>query len=430
MVGRPGRTQGLGLITEPLIRDLNVSRVDYAQINLVATLLGALFCLGVGKWIDRYGSRIVLTSVVTALGVVVLVMSRVTSVAALFVVITLTRGVGQSALSIVSLAMVGKWFRRRLTKAMAIYALAMSVGFMIAFPAVGASSGMGWRVAWGGLGPCLRRPHRSPGWSIRPRPTSARCRRRRPRECRAPVVRFGRPLDDAAVAGVPVVARQRRLRPHRLRNWLFNESILAQRALRPTYSALAVTAITGLAGNAAAPSPITARCARVLAALAILSAGRSGVQPLTTVGHVICSGRDAHGGGFDGRVLQFLGPRLRATELGRVGRAGMTASASAVGPCCACRLMRPIVRAAFTTGGLRRAARVAAAVVRCRQARRAWCRRCTRRPFATAGYCARTWRSTSVSPRRPPRSPAPFSSATGARQSPTWCSNVRAAPIS
>ena len=54
MVGTlPGRTQGLGLITEPLLRDLGLSRVTYAQINLVATLVGALFCLGVGRLIDR-----------------------------------------------------------------------------------------------------------------------------------------------------------------------------------------------------------------------------------------------------------------------------------------------------------------------------------------------------------------------------------------
>jgi len=54
MVGTlPGRTQGLGLITEPLLRDLGVTRVAYAQINLVATLVGALFCAGIGPRIDR-----------------------------------------------------------------------------------------------------------------------------------------------------------------------------------------------------------------------------------------------------------------------------------------------------------------------------------------------------------------------------------------
>ena len=37
----PGRTQGLGLITEPMLRDLRLDRVTYANINLWATLLGA-----------------------------------------------------------------------------------------------------------------------------------------------------------------------------------------------------------------------------------------------------------------------------------------------------------------------------------------------------------------------------------------------------
>src|SRR3712207_9556682 len=40
MVGTlPGRTQGLGLITEPLLADLQIDRVAYAQINLWATLV-------------------------------------------------------------------------------------------------------------------------------------------------------------------------------------------------------------------------------------------------------------------------------------------------------------------------------------------------------------------------------------------------------
>src|SRR3712207_1698648 len=73
MVGTlPGRTQGLGLITEPLIADLRISRVEFAQINLWATLLGALFGLGVGRLLDRWGSRVILTTVVVLLGATVL----------------------------------------------------------------------------------------------------------------------------------------------------------------------------------------------------------------------------------------------------------------------------------------------------------------------------------------------------------------------
>ena len=42
MVGTlPGRTQGLGLITEPLLADLHIDRLGYAELNLWATLLGS-----------------------------------------------------------------------------------------------------------------------------------------------------------------------------------------------------------------------------------------------------------------------------------------------------------------------------------------------------------------------------------------------------
>ena len=40
----PGRTQGLGLITEPLLADLHLDRLTYASINFWATLIGAAFC--------------------------------------------------------------------------------------------------------------------------------------------------------------------------------------------------------------------------------------------------------------------------------------------------------------------------------------------------------------------------------------------------
>jgi len=157
MVGTlPGRTQGLGLITEPLLRDLQIDRVHFARINLWATLIGALFSIGVGRLIDRFGSRIVLTVVTIALASVVLGMSAAGSVAAIAILITLTRGFGQSALSVVSITMVGQWFVRRLNLAMAIYTIALSIGFMLAFPLIGAIVlANGWRTAWWIIGLAL-----------------------------------------------------------------------------------------------------------------------------------------------------------------------------------------------------------------------------------------------------------------------------------
>jgi MFS family permease len=149
----PGRTQGLGLVTEPLIADLGIDRVTYAEVNLWATLVGAAFCIPCGRLLDRFGSRLVLTAVILALGVTVVAMSAAAGLVALAVAVTLTRGFGQSALSVASLALVGKWFARRLDVAMGVFSVLVGIGFIAAFPAVGqAALAFGWRPAWLAVG--------------------------------------------------------------------------------------------------------------------------------------------------------------------------------------------------------------------------------------------------------------------------------------
>ncbi|HXJ44569.1 MAG TPA: MFS transporter, partial [Bryobacteraceae bacterium] len=98
-------------------------------------------------------SRVVLMTIALGLGIAVLGMSWATGAIALCIAITLTRGLGQSALSVVSLALVGKWFARRLNSAMAVYSLLVGIGFIAAFPAVGqAVVRTGWRQAWSAVG--------------------------------------------------------------------------------------------------------------------------------------------------------------------------------------------------------------------------------------------------------------------------------------
>src|SRR5437773_9733799 len=99
----PGRTLGLGLITEPLLQDFQLDRRVYATMNLWATLLGAAFCIPWGWLLDRFSARIVLTCTLFSLAGVVVGMSRLQGdsfVPLLFLMILLTRGLGQSALSV------------------------------------------------------------------------------------------------------------------------------------------------------------------------------------------------------------------------------------------------------------------------------------------------------------------------------------------
>src|SRR6185295_7009588 len=255
MIGTlPGRTQGLGLITEPLLRDLHITRVAFTQINLVATLVGSLFCIGIGRLIDRVGSRIVLTVTAIALGLTVLGMSQASGALAMLVAVTLTRGFGQSALSVVSLAMIGKWFRRRLTLAMAIYALAMSIGFMVAFPVVGGLvQSSGWRTAWAAIGAGLVFVLAPVAWLFD---------RSTPEAIGEDVDGAGVRQEDTQVSGVQATLGEALRSPA---FWVFamassiyglvasgigllNESILVERGFTPEVyrNALAVTAITGL----------------------------------------------------------------------------------------------------------------------------------------------------------------------------------------
>lgn len=146
----PGRTQGLGLITEPMLRDLQLDRVTYANINLWATLLGAAICLPIGRVFDRIGLRATTVVLTALLGGVVWTMSALAGGAfALFLLVLATRTIGQSALSVSSITAVGKSFDRNVGVAMGVYSVLLTVFFAAAFIAVGASVRVdGWRAGW------------------------------------------------------------------------------------------------------------------------------------------------------------------------------------------------------------------------------------------------------------------------------------------
>ena len=364
MVGTlPGRTQGLGLITEPLLADLRIGRVDYAQLNLWATLLGSGFALGIGRVLDRLGTRGVLTTVTLALGVVVCVMSQARGFWALAIAVTLSRGFGQSALSVISIAMVGHWFVRRIDTAMAIYSIALSIGFMIAFPVVGALvQGWGWRSAWLAIGVALiaglaplsylvaRRSPEAIGVAMEGDPDV----RRGVPSTLTPSASADKSDPPAAVELTGFTWQEAVATPT---FWLFsigaalyglvasgiglfNESILAERGFGPGvyYQTLIVTAMTALAGNFGGGwLAVRMSLPRLLAiSLFVLSAGLVALPHVTTIGQVMAWATAMGLGGGLVMVLFFsVWPRAYGRRhLGRIQGAAqaMTVLASAVGP--------------------------------------------------------------------------------------------------
>jgi MFS family permease len=353
MVGTlPGRTQGLGLVTEPLLADFHLDRITYAELNLWATLIGSAGAIGVGHLIDRFGSRAILTAVSLLLGAVVVAMGLTGSLVGLVVALTLTRALGQSALSVVSLAIVGQWFVRRIDRAMAIYSIVMSVGFMVAFPAVGSIvRSSGWRAAWIAIGIALLAVLAPLGWIVV---------RRNPEQLGLlPDGERTAPAADTATADVHdrMIGYSWQAALLTPVFWvfaigaalyglvasgigLFNESILAEHGFGPAvyYQTLVVTALTALAGNfvggwLATKMPL----ARLMAAsLFILALGVAALPQVTSVLHVMSWAVVMGLGGGLVMVLFFSvwGRVFGRRQLGRIQGVAqaMTVLASAVGP--------------------------------------------------------------------------------------------------
>lgn len=150
----PGRTVGLGLIAEPLMADLALSKVEFARHNLFATLIGSVFALLAGRLLDRWGIRVVLSVNLLLLGALVLWMGSTVTAASVLIFLILTRGVGQSALSTTSVTSVGKWFTAdRLAKAMAAFSLLVAIGFAAAIVSSQSQiETIGWRSVWKFIG--------------------------------------------------------------------------------------------------------------------------------------------------------------------------------------------------------------------------------------------------------------------------------------
>jgi MFS family permease len=235
---------------------------------------------------------------------------------------------------------------------MAIYSIVMSVGFMVAFPAVGSIvQSSGWRAAWIAIGIALIAVLAPLGWIVV---------RRNPEQLGLlPDGERTAPAADTAAADVHdrMIGYSWQAALLTPVFWvfaigaalyglvasgigLFNESILAEHGFGPAvyYQTLVVTALTALAGNfvggwLATKMPL----ARLMAAsLFILALGVAALPQVTSVLHVMSWAVVMGLGGGLVMVLFFSvwGRVFGRRQLGRIQGVAqaMTVLASAVGP--------------------------------------------------------------------------------------------------
>jgi MFS family permease len=149
-----GQTHGVSVFVDPLIEQFGWSRSLVSTMFSLATLISAIPIVLVGRQIDRVGARKVMTIEAVCFGLSLIGLSRINSLLAFLVGLTLLRSFGPGVLMLASRTIVPQWFSRRRGRAFGIIGVAGALNLAIVPRANEALIGwLGWRDAWavGGL---------------------------------------------------------------------------------------------------------------------------------------------------------------------------------------------------------------------------------------------------------------------------------------
>ena len=148
----PGQSYSVAAFKDPMQTGLNVSETQYSFAYACATVVSACLLPYVGKLVDRFGARIMLSAIAAGLTAACWMMSQVDSLNDLYFGFIFVRSLGQGALSLVSVWIVGEWFERRRGIATAMAGLGGGLSVMI-IPLFNnwLIENYAWQSAWQGL---------------------------------------------------------------------------------------------------------------------------------------------------------------------------------------------------------------------------------------------------------------------------------------
>ena len=145
----PGQTYNFSVFLDPVIEETGWTRTQITGLYAAGSLTAAVLIIGVGRLLDRYGARVLLTVVVVLFGLAALWMSRVDSTLDLYLGFAFIRTLGQGAMTMIPTTLVAIWFVRRRGRVTALATLGGAASAM-AFPLVSHAliTEFGWRTAW------------------------------------------------------------------------------------------------------------------------------------------------------------------------------------------------------------------------------------------------------------------------------------------
>jgi MFS family permease len=145
----PAQTYGVSAFVDPMLTELGESRSLFSTTYSIGTLMSALTLLVVGRQIDRFGSRRVMTLAAIVFAGALFFMSTVAGVVTLAIGFSLLRASGQGVLTLAARTLVPHWFVRRRGRAFSVIGLAATAS-LAAIPIVNEVliRHIGWRDAW------------------------------------------------------------------------------------------------------------------------------------------------------------------------------------------------------------------------------------------------------------------------------------------
>lgn len=149
----PGQTVGVSVFLDAIITDLDLGRGAVSSAYMMGTLTAALALPFVGRQIDKVGPRRAVVVIAISFALACAFMGLVSGFVTLLIGFTLLRGLGQGALSLVSIHSINIWFVRRRGLAVGL----VGIGFAAATAALPVGldrlmAGVGWRWAYIVLG--------------------------------------------------------------------------------------------------------------------------------------------------------------------------------------------------------------------------------------------------------------------------------------
>lgn len=145
----PGQTYSNSTFIDYLIADFGWSRTEVSSIYSIATFFAGLIMIVVGRFIDRFGQRLMMVGVGVLFAIALFYNSLVTTLPMLFLGFFLIRLLGQGSMSLIPTTLVAQWFVKKRGVAFSL----MSLGGFISsamFPIINIwlIQSYSWQVAW------------------------------------------------------------------------------------------------------------------------------------------------------------------------------------------------------------------------------------------------------------------------------------------